>query len=491
MSKKSIQQKKKHEQNKHAAQDKKDIAAIKQELDINPLPDFELQVGDDITNEILNGDVQVRWCITEELIDVLNESGVKDPHILLISTKTGSRAEMSRQLLPVTQLKTFVRCTKAGQVNIHAWIIDGSEGRKELRRKYLRKVDGSYSTDLLDYNGTVYLHLNSGVAKYTVAEVVIPEGVFGKEPGPRMKAFVNLWHSSKVVDECNYRQRKIIAFTLKWEAMIIFTLLSLTFRLLWATILIACGFRRMVNWTYIPNVFYWNVADCFTDRYQSWWDNDYIVSMKMNDEQGMNFTRRFVTFVPLAPAVQVIMFTLICMFSSNWVFVDEFITLFKILIALTTISVIIDVCVTIFIWSFNTPLWNWLSKQFDKVYKILQLRDELGLRILNVIGTMAAVAIVALIIYLFWDKAQWILAFFGVLIAGMGVFYGMLIVFYKMFTIDEAHNNINDVRELLCNDCDTAVKMGEPRVLPFPSRQRRIKLLYLETKNKICKPMQQ
>lgn len=491
MSEKSKRQKKKHELHKADAQNKKDVAAIKQELEENPLPDFELQVGDDDTNEILNGDVQVRWCITEDLIEVLNASNVKDPHILIVSTQTKSRVEMSRQLLPVTQLKTFVRCTKAGAVNIHAWIIDGSAGRKEIRRKFMRKVDGSYNTDMLDYSGDNYNCSGAEVAKYTVAPVVIPAGVFGKEPGPRMKKFVNYWHSSKVVDECNYRQRKIIAFTVKWEAMLVVAFMSLILRLVGAGVLVATGFRKNVEWSHIPKLWYWNIDQCFSSNYNNWWDNDYIPSMKQKDANGYDINRRFVSLLPLMPAIVLLSFGITTLTCDSWLFADTIINTCKLLLALTTTTVIVDILVTLLIWSLNTSLWGWFSKQLDKIHKLLLARDGLGMKVLNGIVLIFAVLIGGALIYAFWAKLQWAFAALGILLAAGGFLMALMVVFYKLFTIDEAHNNINDVRELLCNDCDTAVKLGEARVQPFPSRQRRIKLLYLETKNKICKPMQQ
>ena len=124
---------------------------------------------------------------------------------------------MDRQLIPITELMTYVRFTKAGEQQLYGFIIDGEKGRTWIHKMYLRKMGGRYDTQIM-FNYTNEPHSDLPW-EYTRTEVnvEIPEGVFGKEPGPWMKRFVNLWHNSsgRVVDQCHYRQRLWLAFTLK------------------------------------------------------------------------------------------------------------------------------------------------------------------------------------------------------------------------------------------------------------------------------------
>lgn len=489
MSQKTKRQKLKHHKNKAAAQSKKDDAAIVKELKVNPPTDFELQVGDGKTNEILNGDIQVRWCITDELIDALNDADVSDPHILLISTRKGGCNEMSRQLIPLTQLKTFVRCTNAGEVMLHAWIIDGSQGRKHINKKFMRRIGGSYDTDMLSYTGEAFTQ-GVELAKYASLLVTIPAGVFGKEPGPRMKWFVNLWHSSKIVDECNYRQRLILAFTLKWEVMIAYVIIASLFRIFVSLFVAGIGYHKNVNWRIVLQVFDFGISDIFSDQYHNnWFLNDFMPSRVVSKGYD-GLTQRFVTFVPLIPSVVAVIYLLIYMGSNLTSFADHVVLLCLTLITMVKLTVAVDVIITLILWSAHTTLWDRVGSLWSFIDEWLSKRNYLGWNIIRVVGGFGVVASVAFIFYIYWEGLQWAAVVIGGFILVLAIMRVVLAIFYKFFTIDEKHNNINDVRELLCNDCDTAVLKGENRIVPFPSRQRRIKLLYLETKNKICKPMQ-
>lgn len=480
--------KKKSKQHKDLAKVKRDTTAVLTELEKNPLPDFELQVGDK-NQEILNGDIQVRWCITEELIDILNDTGVIDPHILLISAAKGDCSEMSRQLIPLTQLKTFVRCTKAGDVTLHAWIINGSDGRKAINKKFLRKVVGRYDTDMLGYTGEGY---TSGyeVAKYTSLPVVIPAGVFGKEPSPRMKKFANLWHSSKTVDECNYRQRLIVAFTIKWEAMIVYAIIAMVVRSALALFVAGIGYRKNVNWSIVLQVFEYDMADIFGDEYGGQFiDNDYIPRRTITT--GYNGTSQyFASFVPLMPTFVAVILLIVMGVSNHDLFADDVILTCIILMLMVKITVGCDIIVAFALWCRHTSTWTHIDTMMVRIAIQLSRGNGLGWRIVNTIIYTTITILVLVGVYVYFDILQWTFLTFGTLIGTFLVGWMGLVFFSKLFTIDEKHNNINDVKELLCNDCDTAVLNGENRVVPFPSRQRRIKLFYLETKNKVCKPMQ-
>ena len=110
---------------------------------------FELIVGDE-TGEIMNGDIPVRWCVTPELVKELEDNNIVDPHVLLVSA-TQKGQEMQRQLVPITELMTYVRFTKAGDQNLFGFIVDGAKGRKKLHNLYLRKISGSFYTDVIYY----------------------------------------------------------------------------------------------------------------------------------------------------------------------------------------------------------------------------------------------------------------------------------------------------------------------------------------------------
>jgi hypothetical protein len=175
-------------------------------------PEFELIVGE-ANGEIHNADIPVRWCVTPTLVKQMEDAGIIDPHVLIL-TATKSGQEIQRQVVPITELMTYARFTKAGDMRIYGWIVNGKMGRKKLHKNLTRKVSGRYETTLVDtWDGTPYEKIGDLSYAHVSMHVEIPTGVFGKEPSPWVKWFSNLWHESRTADQCHFRRRMIFAFT--------------------------------------------------------------------------------------------------------------------------------------------------------------------------------------------------------------------------------------------------------------------------------------
>ena len=213
---------------------------------------FEIIVGDP-GGEIQNGDVPIRWCVTPTLVKNMEDDGIKDPHILIVTWNKKSNPQiMQQQLVPLADLMTYARFTKAGESKIHAWIVDGATGRKDIHKRFVER-NRSGSVNVIAYYDNQPVPPSEVDALYalTSATVSIPDGVFGKEPPRWLKWFVNLWHEKKVVDECHYRQRTIFAFTLKWIPVLAWTLLQISLRVGFASLITLAGFRKVPKWKYV------------------------------------------------------------------------------------------------------------------------------------------------------------------------------------------------------------------------------------------------
>jgi len=232
-------------------------------------PMFRLVVGDN--KPIISGDVAVRWCVNKATLDLLVQQGAIDPHILLVSVDDMGREKL-RVLEPLSNMIAFYRFTRPGEARLHAFIVwkrhtsDGDpitstgQHRRELKKRYLRKIDRNYYTDILDYTcdmsleGTYQKRIETRKPysdfcdHYTYCDVELPKDVFGKEPSGWISDFANLWHEGTVQDECHFRRRLIIACTLKIWPMMAIILIKYILFLIAAVGVSSIGLWHRVIW---------------------------------------------------------------------------------------------------------------------------------------------------------------------------------------------------------------------------------------------------
>lgn len=445
---------------------------------------FELIVGDE-TGEIMNGDVPVRWCVTPELVKKLEDDKIVDPHILLV-TATDKGLEMQRQTVPITELMTYVRFTKAGAMKLYGFIIDGACGRKKLHSTYMRKVAGDYGTDILyRYTGEPHDHLP---LEYTRTEVTveIPAGVFGEEPGPWMKWFVNLWHTSsgKVVDECHYRRRLMIAFSLKWLPVLIWATMLIVARVALSSVLALAGYFKGMKFWRAFRPFKWCSVDHILDGINDFDDNPFLIKRKYTYKNGYEQTTTMfftVAFIPLVLVLQT---------SFVWAFADHFV---QSMLIITGIILFIgmgwDIAGLLVKWLENTEVFEKISKAFGNkltaTFEYLDVNNRW--RYLKWLGYGVIATIVVIFSSIFITVGLILVPTLVVMILLMVYGDAILTRLNNAYTVAPENNDYTEIRELLCPKDELNLK---PDINFIPPKQRTIRLWYLDLKNKVCKPMQ-
>lgn len=453
---------------------------------------FELIVGDE-GGEIQNGDVPVRWCVTPALVKELEDNKIVDPHILLVTATEGGY-EMQRQLVPMTELMTYVRFTKAGTMKLYGFIIDGAEGRKQLHKSYLRKSCGDYATHIVyHYDGKPHSDLPF---EYTRTEVTveIPAGVFGKEPGPWMKWFVNLWHnnSGRVVDQCHYRQRLWLAFTLKWIPVTIWAGLLITGRVLVTGSLALAGYFKDVEFLRSFRPFkYSSISFHLTDELNLKKNALFIKRKYTTSWDAERTTTMFFTlpFNPLLLLIQLLL--VVFVITEQYGF---FVTFGSITAFFLTIAVLWDGFVWFFQWLERATFFNTFSKAIDKKLVAFAniLAKNVGWRNISIgVGVLILIGLGFLSTVIPAFVTSMIVMILTILAAA-----GLLFKFQdpimewldNAYTVTPESNDYTEIRELLCPKDEANLR---PDIHFIPSKQRTLRLRYLDLKNKVCKPMQQ
>ncbi len=218
---------------------------------------MELIIGDGGA-EMHNASLPVRWCINQGIINTLKKLNVQDPHVLLVVVGHGhyGRNE-TRYLTPLGDMMTYVLFRCPGVNKVYGTIVADPKGGKRLRDIFLTKTDGDFNTDVISADDKIN-HSFEGHNSCTydaISEVVIPEELFGNPPKWERK-WVNLWFRSRPIDECDYRRRRIIAYTIQ-PIVMAFAAIALgifaigiivflsTVKIFYALFLLSLGFKKV------------------------------------------------------------------------------------------------------------------------------------------------------------------------------------------------------------------------------------------------------
>lgn len=458
-----------------------------------PVPDFELFIGDK-GGLIDNGDVPIRWCITQEYINKLEEDGVIDPHVVIASFAPMRKnkpdedyfVEMDRKMVPLTELMTYLRFTRAGNAKVYAIIVDGNEGREELHKRYMRKSSGEYPEIVSTYSDSLYDDLPFAV-KHTSVIVEIPANVFGKEPSPWMKWYVNAWHdtSNKIVDECHYRRRWMIAFGIKWMAFIPLTLLGITLRVGIATLLILSGYGKKVNLRHAfrPYKYPYLYFNVITERINWLNDTAFIRHRKnMIGKDPYNSTTPIFSLVVFSPIVIFILGVGVSFMDPNGLIG------YLVLIGIGMLPIFgIGVFVDLLVLGVEFLLISNFGDKFDDMMRTFVRSKTFKYGAIIFVGTVAVLLWKLLLDLL---GVLLIVLTFTIGFVGLMWFFNTEIVQWLLnkITISAAANDYKSINELLCPKEEDNLR---PNIKYIPKNKRTIRLWYLDVKNKMCKPMQQ
>lgn len=208
---------------------------------------LELHVAN---NDVTSGSISVGWCVSVDTLKFLDDAGYKNPVVVLctapsVPSKYNNSKEF-RKVVPLKDLVGYVEFLSAGENNIWGFI---AAGEKVAKGKFLEKHHNSYYNDVLDSDGTSWRYnkeclsvgdkfLSRQEMDQLLSEpvkVFVPAECFAPEPPEWEKAWVNHFLSSKVIDQCAFRRRRLFAYTVQ-PVIMLFNLFWRLVALLWASL---------------------------------------------------------------------------------------------------------------------------------------------------------------------------------------------------------------------------------------------------------------
>lgn len=173
--------------------------------------------------EMNSATIPVEWWLSEEVIK-------KDPKYILIfeqneEEKNDINGEMVRGRrygCKVSDAVTFMPVFSPGYHRVMVIAVSDARGLAGKRmNEFLEKKRGIFDLSLnwRRAENNEYAESDDAFVAATVAEFEVPEELFARKPETRasqlMWKWVNRWYGNAPQDECDYRRRKMLAFTIQ------------------------------------------------------------------------------------------------------------------------------------------------------------------------------------------------------------------------------------------------------------------------------------
>lgn len=192
---------------------------------------FELHIAD---TELTGATVAVSWCVDKELLTQLNELKIKDPVVVLIVAPTGKayhKSKQSRIAVPLKDLMAYVDFYVPGQNKIWGFISDNDDRGISY---YMSTYSEGWVNSVLNYSGDGWALDGSGyreAPKFAAdtLTVEVPADCFAPEPSDFEKMWVNWLFTNKAVDQCNFRRRRMWAYTVQFPLLVLNIILKSLF----------------------------------------------------------------------------------------------------------------------------------------------------------------------------------------------------------------------------------------------------------------------
>ncbi len=249
--------------------------------------EIKLAIEQDPDGQV-HSSVPVSWCLSPDIVERLKERGVENPYALIVVTNGGM--EVSRDVVPLTSMMTYVQFRRPGKNRIHAAVVWSTD---ENPKKVLIKKDdhGDYRCKVVDQRDPMLDSYRdaSGLLSWErvvddlgrtqrelaeesdarkepliaysftsmqrlpeegVLEVEVPKEMFAKAPPEILQRFVGILRERKPHDQCHFRRRLLLSFPLVPLALVVLMALMVVAEivsLLGVAVLLIAG-KRGINY---------------------------------------------------------------------------------------------------------------------------------------------------------------------------------------------------------------------------------------------------
>lgn len=185
-------------------------------------PRFELRLTETKADV---GSIPITWCVDREW---LFKNSNSEQYVLLSSAppeKGGEKAEW-RGWAKLSDMMAYVTFYRPGKNRILARVTPTRKGVEDWMER--SRDGGSWQGRAMEFPEGWYDEKQKQDCKYLLTknwmekdrlwnyiDIDMPTGCFAKEPSDREKNWVNFWFKNKAVDQCEFRRRRMLAYTVQ------------------------------------------------------------------------------------------------------------------------------------------------------------------------------------------------------------------------------------------------------------------------------------
>ncbi len=194
----------------------------------------------------------LRWCLTSDTIERLKDVIDKEPRLLVVVLRNegSSNYEVDRGLLEIDQLMDYVQFSRPGKYTVYAAIVYLKSRNIDWMKIFCLSKRSTHNYEYKVFDGAGKFRKNYleesdiGVIEHTSIDIVVGKEFFAKEPREWENKWVNIFFSTKPADQCAYRRRRILAYTL--QPILVFLILIpivTIIKLFGGIFFLLCGYR--------------------------------------------------------------------------------------------------------------------------------------------------------------------------------------------------------------------------------------------------------
>lgn len=401
--------------------------------------------------ELTSASISVRWCLDAESLDKVFSNNHKPFIIFKIHYRTRYRTEF--QIFPVDQFSAYLDLHYAGKTEITAFIVTADNNNIDL--VYRMFVSNTSDRETL-YSNTKYSKIRFkfesdlvGCETYEMSEQYsfeIDENLFGKELSDTTKFFLNrYWYRDKPKDQCDVRRRLMM-----WPFTTMIPLFfEFLFRMLWniAYVFTFWSIGATLSYKHLIHPFS-KMVDNYDCRNADWLPTIILKKIYKNQEIPSAVDMLVAAFaIPLLPLIVFISFMAIWLNSNLSAFNDWYLILaygiggtYAIITGLIAL-----VTAIIFIANTGTRLFTrFISFMEDKCPKFIEVMLD---------KFFGGIEKINMFMYQLWNR---------------------------LFPV--AYDDHTKSMLICPNDEETCLP-------PIRFRDKSIKLMFADLKNKVCKPL--
>lgn len=236
-----------------------------------PVPRHALHV---MNTTIQSSSVSVGWTVDPEVLFKVKEKeekGLQSWMMLLVFDKNKKREE--RKIVPLRDCIAYLSLRSVGEARVFGQVLCGT--KKDIYRTWLSQEGNDWEFDArhvkaMDTNGVPDNLVPMGygfVGPEMVLNLQVPAEAFAPPPPEWESSWVNYFFHTTPRDQCAYRRRRILAYTIQPALALVFLVALAVIQL--AGLLVTGAKPNLDAWRGI----FWNRESAFSGNLNSKWED--------------------------------------------------------------------------------------------------------------------------------------------------------------------------------------------------------------------------